>query len=128
MGIVLEPRKGNRPLTADELIATLRSAGFEVLVDIIYGKRGVVEQMLIEYGNCLNGAPFDEERFDKYIAEYAVARRMEITHPNFNEGVDLFFTGGDWLFFGECYPTNDDDESRVVMQIASIIGYDARGE
>lgn len=130
MGIVLHPPSGKPALSAQQFVERLKRAGIQVKLNQASAKRAIIEQILFAYQKWIDAEEFDPAEFDDLVADYGRAVCITILHPDIDEDdpLGLMFTGGEQLWFGECYPTDTDAKSRAIMQFASIIGYEAEGE
>jgi hypothetical protein len=128
MGIILKPKRGRAPVSLDELVTALRGEGFTIELDRDRAKRGIIEQILFAFAPYIEEEKVDFRIIDKLVAKYATVCDVLISRSDLNEPIRLDFASGDQIWFGECYPTDEDEKSRFVVQLGTLIGYDAEGE
>lgn len=133
MGIMLRPRPGRPPISLEELGNTLRSEGF--LVETIRDqrfKRDMIEQLLLVYGEYIGREELNDdemESLDRFVRDYEHGARVRVWNPE--DGgtcAEIWFSSGEAMFIGECFPGDGDPLSVLVGQMALAIGYLAEGE
>ena len=129
MGIILKPKPGNKPLSAEQIVDRVGNAGIAARADRARAQRGIIEQILLQYSEDIEDSTeaIDFKPYEPWFKRWPSACQIVINDPSLYEEDELFYTDSR-IWIGQCFPTDGDPLSILVMRIAKLIDYDAVGE
>lgn len=137
MGMILTPKSGCSGCTLEQLIQECLQAGIRVKIDRDAGKRFVIQTIVLMYCHLADNVDdddyqwtrkFDLSRFDSYLINYEKYAEVCFSDPSTGHEIKDTIADTTRFWFAECFPGDDDDNTRLVTKLAKALDYQIEGE